>query len=146
MTLTGSAPPYLVLGELSLIFEGVRWNVAPPRQIRVRRNVASFKPRVRRVSDATLKLSQAGLFEFLPLRTAHQPILPSTSPHLLQIPQYLVGVGGTDKPDSTQVRKVCDTSAPHQIVRERNTPHGQPDGPVTVNFNDLTGPIPAPLG
>ena len=56
-------------------------------------------------------------------------------------PQYSMGMGGADKKDKPdEKRPTGNVSEPHvEGTRERNKPHGEPDGEVVVNFNDLTG-------
>jgi len=42
---------------------------------------------------------------------------------------------------------VGDQGCPHpeQALRERNQPHGPPDGPIIVSMNDMMGPAPGPV-
>ena len=60
------------------------------------------------------------------------------------IPFYCIGSGGTDKNGSDEKRIVGDQTAPHpeSQVRERNKPHGEPDGPLLVSMNNMMGPPP----
>jgi hypothetical protein len=59
-----------------------------------------------------------------------------------------VGTGGTDKPDNPNEKRIVgDQGCPHpeQALRERNQPHGPPDGPIIVSMNDMMGPAPGPV-
>ena len=57
----------------------------------------------------------------------------------------MIGSGGTDKPDNPHEKRIVgDAGVPHAeaMVRERNSPHGEADGPPVVSINDMMGPPP----
>ena len=59
------------------------------------------------------------------------------------IPPYVVGTGGTDKPDNPDEKRIvgdCGRPHPEEQARERNSPHGEPDGPAVMSVNDMMGP------
>lgn len=131
---------------MSLIMHGVRWGVAPPMQTRIAPQLERLDSRIRGVGAAFKKLLDKGLYyKMKRLRRAHERIEPDGPCPFIVIPPYVIGSGGTDKADNpSEARIVGDQSAPHrdQGVRERNAPHGEPDGPVAVSMNDLMGPQP----
>jgi hypothetical protein len=131
---------------LSLIMHGVRWGVQAPMQIRIAANLERLDERARGVGEAFAKLLKKGLYyKYRRLRRAHETIDPDGPGPFVTIPAYIVGTGGTDKPDNPQEKRIVgDQGCPHpeQEVRERNQPHGPPDGPLVVSLNDMMGPTP----
>ena len=131
---------------LSFIFEGVRWGVDAPRQIRVATNLQRMTGRARGVAAAYKKLLDKGLYyKYRRLRRADERIDPDGPGPLLHIPTYVVGSGGTDKADNPEEKRVVgNQSAPHpdEMVRERNRHDGEADGPVAESLNDMMGPPP----
>ena len=131
---------------LSLVMHGVRWGVQAPMQIRIAANLERLDDRIRGVGEAFRKLIAKGLYyKYKKLRRASEQISPDGPGPLLIIPSFIVGTGGTDKPDNpAEKRIVGDQGAPHadQRVRERNKPHGEPEGPIAVSMNDMMGPEP----
>ena len=126
---------------LSFLFNGVRWGIDMPHQVRIAPNLMRMDTRIRGVGAAFRKLYDKGLFTNVRrLRRAHEPMRKAP---LLYIPGYVVGSGGTDKPDNPNEKRIVgDQSSPHGNVCERNKPHGPPDGPVAVSVNDMMGPAP----
>ena len=127
---------------LSFLIHGMRWKVEAPRQIRVSHNVFSLKERARGVGEATAKLIAKGLYMAEPVRGESDLITESSPCPIPCTPCYVVGMGGADKRDKDEKRPCGNTSdpPPGEVVRERNAPHGQPDGELVLNFNELTGP------
>ena len=116
---------------------------------RARRRAANLErldDRIRGVGEAFKKLIAKGLYyKYKKLRRAHEQISPDGPGPFIIIPSYIVGTGGTDKPDNPNEKRIIgDQGAPHadQRVRERNEPHGDPDGPIVVSLNDMMGPEP----
>ena len=131
---------------LSFLIHGMRWKVEAPRHIRFSHNVFSLKNRARGVGEATAKLIDAGICDAWPVVQEGVVFTASSPCPLVFTPQYSVGMGGADKVDSDEKRPCGNTSDPHVLVRERNHPHGNPDGDIVINFNDLTGRKGAPPG
>ena len=131
---------------MSLIMHGVRWGVKPPMHIRIAPNLERLDERIHGVSVAFRKLIDKGLYwKYRRVCRADESISPTHSP-FITIPAYIVGVGGTDKPDNPDEKRIVgDQGAPHeeQAVRERNHPHGDPDGPELTSMNDMMGPKPS---
>ena len=131
---------------MSLVMHGVRWGVQAPVQIRIAANLERLDDRIRGVGEAFKKLIAKGLYyKYKKLRRAHEQISPDGPGPFIIIPSYIVGTGGTDKPDNPNEKRIIgDQGAPHadQRVRERNEPHGDPDGPIVVSLNDMMGPEP----
>jgi hypothetical protein len=125
----------------------------PPRQIRIGKNLTSLDSRIRQVAAPTLKVIKAGLYRCVAIREADARLNPDGPCPLLHVPTFVNSTGGADKgpvvpggPPSAEARRVGDDSAPHTIERERNSPHGDPDGPIVQSKNELTGPKKAPPG
>ena len=131
---------------MSLVMDGVRWGVQAPMQIRIAANLERLDERVRGVGDAFAKLLKKGLYyKFKKLRRVNEMIDPDGPGPFITIPVYVVGTGGTDKPDNPHEKRIVgDQGCPHpeQALRERNQPHGTPDGPLIVSLNDMMGPTP----
>ena len=131
---------------MSLIMGGVRWNVTAPMQIRIAANLERLDSRIQGVGAAFAKLLKKGLYyKYKRLRREHERITPDGPGPLITIPAYIVGSGGTDKPDNPNEKRIIgDQSSPHpeQDVRECNEPHGKPNGPAIVSLNDMMGPAP----
>ena len=131
---------------MSLVMHGVRWGVQAPLQIRIAANLERLDDRIRGVGEAFKKLISKGLYyKYKKLRRAHEQISPDGPGPFIIIPSYIVGTGGTDKPDNPNEKRIIgDQGAPHadQRMRERNEPHGDPDGPIVVSMNDMMGPEP----
>ncbi|KOO32751.1 hypothetical protein Ctob_016308 [Chrysochromulina tobinii] len=131
---------------MSLVMDGVRWGVQAPMQIRIAANLERLDERVRGVGDAFAKLLKKGLYyKFKKLRRVNEVIDPDGPGPFITIPVYVVGTGGTDKPDNPNEKRIVgDQGCPHpeQALRERNHPHGTPDGPLIVSLNDMMGPTP----
>ena len=132
---------------MSIIMDGVRWGIEAPKQIRIAPNLERMDGRIRGVGAAFKKLIDKGLYyKIRRLRRQHESIDPEGVGPFVIIPPYIVGSGGTDKPDNpTEKRIVGNQGDPHpeQAVRERNAPHGIADGPITVSTNDMMGPQPS---
>ena len=125
----------------------------PPRQIRIDRNLTSLDARLQQVATATRKLIQKGLYRGVPIRNADGKLDPDSAMcPLLHVPGYVNSCGGADKGAVTpgvpaaEARRIGNDSSPHTAQRERNSPHGEPDGPVVLSKNELTGPKKAPPG
>ena len=133
---------------LSLIFDGVRWKVSPPRQVRIANNLMSLDSHLRSVSESIAKLVDKGLYRAVPLRGPQAPITLEGAPPVLFHPTYTTGKGGVEKKDNpNEARPVGDSGAPHGDVREVNHPHAStPHDNTAVPINDLTGPSKAPPG
>ena len=131
---------------MSLVMHGVRWGVQAPLQIRIAANLERLDARIRGVGEAFKKLIAKGLYyKYKKLRRAHEQISPDGPGPFIIIPSYIVGTGGTDKPDNPNEKRIIgDQGAPHadQRVHERNAPHGDPDGPAVTSLNDMMGPEP----
>ena len=131
---------------MSLIMHGVRWGIDAPMQIRIAANLERMDSRIRGVGAAFVKLLEAGrYYKFKKLRRRHERIDPDGPAPFIIIPEYIVGSGGTDKTDNPSEKRIIgDQTTPHaeQAVRERNKPHGPPDGPIAVSVNDMMGPTP----
>ena len=123
---------------LSFLIHGARWKVAWPRQLRVSHSVFSLKTRARGVGEATAKLVEAGLY-IAELLITRGETLSEDVPCTATLPQYSTGMGGADKTDKPEKRPCGNTSDPHDVVYERNQPHGPPDGPRALSVNDMTG-------
>jgi 8-oxo-dGTP pyrophosphatase MutT (NUDIX family) len=141
---------------LSILFQGMRYKAAwpgePPRQIRISHNVQSSDTRMKGIAAVMLEHIALGITEVIKLFRAETETL-SPDDHrgpLINIPTYVVGIGGADKPDSPgpegEKRKIGNSTEPHGEVKARGAPHGEPDGDTVVNFNDLTGPAKPPPG
>ena len=133
---------------LSLIFDGVRWKISPPRQVRIANNLMSLDTHLKSVSQSISKLVREGLYHAVPLRGRDDPLQLDGPPPLLFHPNYTTGKGGVPKKDNpAEARPVGDSGAPHGDVRERNHPHQDTlEDAVAVPINDLTGPSKAPPG
>ena len=131
---------------MSLVMHGVRWGIAAPMQIRIAANLERLDTRIRGVGAAFRKLLKKGLYyKFKKLRRANETISPDGPGPFIILPPYVVGTGGTDKPDKPDEKRIVgDQGNPHpeQGVRERNQPHGEPTGPEIVSMNDMMGPAP----
>ena len=131
---------------MSLVMDGVRWGVQAPMQIRIAANLERLDERVRGVGEAFAKLLKKGLYyKYRQLRRVNETIDPNGPGPFITIPVYIVGTGGTDKPDNPNEKRIVgDQGCPHpeQALRERNKPHGAPDGPLIVSLNDMMGPTP----
>ena len=114
---------------LSFLIGGMRWKAPAPRQFRLGHNLFSLKSRARGVGNATAKLIGKGLFEAT-LVCVEGDVISDDSPcPLCTSPQYSMGMGGADKTDKPdEKRPTGNVSEPHEPVRERNHPHGEPDG------------------
>ena len=134
---------------MSFVMDGVRWGVQAPMQIRIAANLERLDERVRGVGEAFAKLLKKGLYyKYRKLRRAHELIDPNGPGPFVTIPVYIVGTGGTDKPDNPHEKRIVgDQGCPHpeQALRERNEPHGPPDGPLVVSLNDMMGPKPGSM-
>jgi hypothetical protein len=128
---------------MSFIMQGVRWGVKAPMQIRIAANLERLDQRARGVGEAFAKLLKKGLYyKYKKLRRADELIDPEGPGPFITIPTYIVGTGGTDKPDNPNEKRIVgDQGMPHpeQALRERNRPHGTPDGPLIVSMNDMMG-------
>ena len=109
--------------------------------------------RIRQVATPTLKLFKAGLYRGVSIRDADGKLDADGPRPLLHVPGYVCSTGGADKgavvpggPPAAEARRVGNDSSPHKVVRERNSPHGEADGPVVPSKNELTGPKCAPPG
>ena len=138
---------------LSFLFGGgTSWKMTqsdgsgPPHQFRIAHNLDSLPSRMHGVSNATMKLVHAGRYSVTRIRRRGAPRLceSDTACPTEYVPQWSVGIGGTDKHNSSEKRKVGDSTAPHDIVRAYEGPHGEPSGPVVVSANELTGPSKLP--
>ena len=125
----------------------------PPRQIRIDKNLSSLDTRIRQVAAPTLKLVKAGLYRAVAIREADGKLNVDGPCPLLHVPGYVNSTGGADKgpvvpggPPAAEARRVGNDSSPHTLERERNSPHGEPDGPIVLSKNELTGPKCAPPG
>ena len=131
---------------MSLIMDGVRWGVDAPLQIRIAPNLERLDSRIRGVGAAFKKLIDKGLYyKYKRLRRVNEKIKPDGPSPFIIIPPYIVGTGGTDKPDNPDEKRIIgDQTSPHpeQEIRERNSPHGPPDGPPLVSMNNMMGPTP----
>jgi hypothetical protein len=84
-------------------------------------------------------------YKYRKLRRAREQLSPDGPCPFIIIPEYRIGSGGTDKPDNPEEKRFLgDQAAPHpeQGIRERNKPHGPPDGPLLESMNDMMGPPP----
>ena len=125
---------------LSFLIGGMRWKAPAPRHFRVGHNLFSLKSRALGVGDATAKLIDKNLFEARLVCVEGETISDSSPCPMYTSPQYSMGMGGADKTDKPdEKRPTGNVSEPHTPVRERNAPHGEPDGEWVVSFNDLTG-------
>ena len=144
------------LALLSILFEGMRykagWPGQPPRQIRIAHNVQSLDERIAGVAKVMLEHIELGITEVTKICRVETEVLSPDDPKgpLLNLPSYVVGVGGVDKSDSPgpdgEKRKVGNSTEPHGEVLARGTPHGEPDGEIITSFNDMTGPSKIPEG
>ena len=126
---------------LSFLIHGMRWKVEAPRQFRIGHNLFSLKSRAKGVGEATAKLVSQGLFDAVCVMEEGAVLTKDSACPLWTTPQYSMGMGGADKNDKPlEKRPTGNVSEPHSFTRERNSPHGEPDGDVVINFNDLTGP------
>ena len=128
---------------MSFLFHGVRWKLEAPRQIRCSKNLQRLDDRAQKVVDALLNLEERGYVSIQKISRVDTPLTAEGPIPFVFLPQFECGVGGIDKSDGT-ARIVGDQSDPHDEHRERNQPDGEPDGPVVVSFNDLSGPKGAP--
>ena len=125
---------------LAFLIHGMRWKIEAPRHFRIGHNLFSLKSRAKGVGDATAKLIHAGLFDAFCVRDAGTPLSEDSPCPTWFTPQYSMGMGGADKNDKPdEKRPTGNVSEPHVFTRERNHPHGDPDGDPVVSFNDLTG-------
>ena len=126
---------------LSFLIHGMRWKVQAPRHFRIGHNLFSLKSRAKGVGEATVKLIAKGLFDAELVCIEGSKLTKDSPCPVWTSPQYSMGMGGADKnnkPD--EKRPTGNVSEPHvEGTRERNKPHGEPDGDLVVNFNDLTG-------
>ena len=125
----------------------------PPRQIRIDKNLSSLDTRIRQVAAPTLKLVKEGLYRAVAIREADGKLCVDGPCPLLHVPGYVNSTGGADKgpvvpggPSAAEARRVGNDSSPHTLERERNSAHGEPDGPIVLSKNELTGPKCAPPG
>jgi hypothetical protein len=132
---------------LSLVFDGVRWKIAPPRQIRIANNLVSLDGHLQSVSASISKLVDKGLYVAVPL-TANGGQIPDTAVPVMYHPTYSTGKGGVAKKDNpNEARPVGDSGAPHGDLHALNHPHRHdPGDAVAVSVNDMTGPTKAPPG
>ena len=133
---------------LSFLFEGVRWKLDAPRQIRVSRNLASYGTRAQAVAESMMKVVKKGIFKMVPIAPVDVKLDVDGESPLAMIPGWEVGCGGVDKPDKpNECRVVGDSSDPHNHRFEINGPHeaaslqaAASERPQVVSFNDLSGP------
>ena len=106
---------------MSLVMHGVRWGVQAPVQIRIAANLERLDARIRGVGEAFKKLIAKGLYyKYAKLRRAHEKISPDGPGPFIIIPSYIVGTGGTDKPDNPNEKRIIgDQGAPHAPARAR---------------------------
>ena len=124
---------------LSFLIHGARWKVTWPRQMRISHSVFSLKTRAKAVAESTAKLIDAGLYIAEPLLRRGESLSEEKAVTACS-PQYSTGMGGADKTDKPWEARPCgNTSDPHDVVLERNAPHGAPDGPRALSVNDMTG-------
>ena len=128
---------------MSFLFHGVRWKLEAPRQIRCSKNLQRLDDRAQKVVDALLNLEKRGYVSIKKVAMIEAPLDAAGPIPFIYLPQFECGIGGIDKEDGT-ARIVGDQSDPHDEHRERNSPHGEPDGPIVISFNDLSGPKGAP--
>ena len=125
---------------LSFLVHGMRWKAATPRHFRIGHNLFSLKSRARGVGEATAKLVAKGLFDAEVVCQVGEVLTEDSPCPLWCSPQYSMGMGGADKTDKPEEKRPTgNVSEPHKPTRERNSPHGDPDGDEVINFNDLTG-------
>jgi hypothetical protein len=100
---------------MSLVMHGVRWGVHMPLQTRIAPNLERLDSRIRGVGAAFKKLIDRKLYyKYKPLRRAHETISPDGPAPFIVIPQYILGTGGTDKPDNPDEKRIIgDASSPH---------------------------------
>ena len=98
---------------LSFLFGGgTSWKMTqadstgPPHQFRIAHNLDSLPSRMRGVSAATMKLVHAGRYAVTRIRKRGAPPLSADDEACPTsfVPQWSVGIGGTDKRDSTEKR------------------------------------------
>ena len=128
---------------MSFLFHGVRWKLEAPRQIRCSKNLQRLDERAQKVVDALRNLEERGYVSIQKISRVDDPLTEEGPIPFIYLPQFECGIGGINKEDGT-ARIVGDQSDPHDEHRERNKPDGEPDGPVVISFNDLSGPKGAP--
>ena len=131
---------------MSLLFDGVRWGIKAPLQIRIAANLERMDTRIRGVGAAFKKLLDNRLYyNYKKLRRAHEVISPDGPCPFIIIPSYILGSGGTDKPDNPDEKRIVGDAGkpyPDDGAREQNAPHGEPTGEVQQSINDMMGPPP----
>ena len=128
---------------MSFLFHGVSWKIDAPRQVRVAKNLQRYDDKARAIDDAIRVLEKKSWLSLQPICKTTQPLSEDGPNPFIFTPQWDCPVGGLMKPDGS-ARIVGDMSDPHDGHRERNEPHGEPDGPIVVSFNDLSGPKGSP--
>ena len=119
---------------MSLIMDGVRWGVDAPMQIRIAANLERLDSRIRAWAPPSRSCSRRACTTSTrgcaASTSASRPTAPARSSSSRPTSSAR---GGTDKPDNPNEKRIIgDQSSPHpeQDVRERNEPHGKPDGPA----------------
>ena len=126
---------------LSFLFHGVSWMIDWHPHARFFHNLERYNTRARGVAEHVAKLAAQSFVDIIDIVPADDVISLDGPCPLLYLPGFETGVGGVDKEDKPwEVRLVGNMSAPHIELRERNKPHGDPDGDLVVSFNDLCGP------
>ena len=124
---------------LSFLFHGVCWMIDAPRQLRFSRNLERYDAHAVGLAMAVQKLASNDYVDIIPICKVVDGLTVDGANPQLYLFQYDVPVGGIPKDDGT-VRPVGDMTSPHDGHRERNSFKGEPDGPVVISANDLSGP------
>jgi hypothetical protein len=122
--------------------DGFRFRAVLPMSVRVMANTDTLAPNVRAIADDIGKLADAGLYTVIPLCSQAAPVLTLDGPcPLAFLPTAVTSEGAVDKATSaTEKRRIDNAKKPYPgRTRERNHPHGAPDGETARAFNELTG-------
>jgi len=113
---------------LSFIFDGVRWKVDAPYQIRLNHNLESAMPLGKALASTMQNLAGKGYFTITLIADAENRVRINGPGPLAYIPGYQVPAGVVKKPDKpNEVRVVGDMGAPrHACVRQG--PHLESQG------------------
>ena len=125
---------------MSFIFHGVRWKLRAPTQIRLLHNLKRLDTRMAKVNNKLAELVQKHYITAHPICKVADGITEDGPNPFLYLFEWDCPIGGADKPGKPHLARVVgDMSSPRNVY-ERNTPDGEPDGPLVVSFNDLSGP------
>ena len=124
---------------MAFLFHGTRYKIETPRQIRIAKNLERLDTLMSQAQDSLRSFAKRGYIQIHKVCRADVGLTADGPPPSRYFPWWDTPFGCIIKGDGTG-RVVGDMTDPHDKIRERNKPHGEPDGPWVVSLNDLSGP------